>query len=297
MNKLREVRALRKGNGLQYLLDSAKVIFHNPISTTDMNHKLIALTDYAVDDPIWNELATTGTFSMKTQELMAEECFTENIVNADKSVIMRSDQIKYARMAGYFYNIENIKAGFVEMYEYDTLFDDESQEAFELFTAKITNEIQNDEYFTAFGRAFHEDMINKLLDRVITNPSVYAPHVQVLYDDFEDYLHVAIVDISRSDIRQNNPEYLKKLLMSRNRSYKYAVYSGYVVIIMSSKCKFFHEEVFFDKHSSIFKKNNLFVGVSDHFENLYELRKHYDKAVAVLKTGISNVQRVFLHNN
>ena len=269
MNKLKEVNALRKGNGLQYLLNSAKMIFHNPISTADMNHKLIALTDYAVDDPVWNERMSTGTFSMKTRELLAKECFMEDIANADNSIVMRSDQMKYAIMAGYFYNRENIKAGLVEMYEYDTMFDDESQAAFELLTAKITNEIRNDEYFTEFGRAFHEDMIKRLLDQAITNPSVYTPHIQVLYDGFEDYLHVAVVDVSRSNIRQNRLEYLKKSLMSRNRSYKYAIYSDYIVMIMSSRYKYFYEELFFDKHHGIFKKNNLFVGVSDHFENLY----------------------------
>ena len=297
MTKLRQVKNLKNGQGIRYLLDAAKTIFNNPIFTIDMNHKLIALTDCAVDDPVWNELATTGTFSAKTLELLAKECFMEKIANADKNVIIRSDQIKYARMAGYFFNRENIKAGLVVMSEYDACFDDESQAAFELFATKISSEIRNDEYFTTLGRAFHEDIITGLLNRTITNSPVYTPQVQVLYDGFEDFIHVAVVDVSRNGTQQNKLEYLKELLISKNRSYKYAVYSDHIIIVMSSKFQYFHEGLFFDKHLGAFKKNNLFVGVSDHFENLYKLRNHYDEAVTALKTGINNVQRVFLYNN
>ena len=299
MNKLEQVKAIKNGKGIQYLLNTAKMIFHNPLSTADMYYRLIALTDYIVDDSMWNELIATGSISMTGQEALAKKDFLEKIANADKSVIVRNDQMKHGRMVGYFFNRENIKAGLLAMYEYDTPFDDESRAAFELLASKITREIRNDEYFTTFGRAFHEDMIKRLLDGVIKDPSVYTPHVQVLYDGFEDYLHVAVVDVSRNDIQQNNLEYVKNSLMSKNQSYKYAIYSDYIVVIMSSKQRCSCYVPFFDQDNSLFEQNDIFVGIGNSFESLYELRVYYDQAVAAIKSGVESKsgQRVFTYNN
>ena len=297
MNKLEQVKAMKNGKGLQYLLDAAKSIFHNPILMFEIDDHLIAFTDDDVDDPIWNELISTGTFSMKTLEFFAKEYFSECIANADKVAVVRSAELKYGIMAGHIFNRENVKVGIVAMYEYWTSFDDDTLAAFELFSAKITSEIRHDEHFIELGRAFHEDMINRLLDRNIRNPLVYTPHLQILYDGFDDYLYVAVVDVSRNDIRQNGLEYFKQLLMTRNRSYKYAIYSGHIVMIMSSRYKSFYEELFFEEYQGLFRKNNLFAGVSGSFENLYELRDHYDEAVAALKNENSNVQRVFKYDN
>ena len=293
MNKLEQVKAIKNGNGLQYLLDAGKMIFHNPILMFEIDDHLIAFTDDDVDDPIWNELISTGTFSMKTLEFFAKEYFSENIANADKTAVVRSPELKYGIMAGHIFNRENVKVGLVAMYEYWTSFDDDTQAAFELFSAKITSEIRHDEHFIELGRAFHEDMITRLLDRNIRNPLVYTPHIQILYDGFDDYLYLAVVDASQNDNCQNRLEYFKQLLMTKNRSYKYAIYSGHIVMIMSSKRKYFYEELFFEEYHGIFKNNNLFAGVSGSFENLYELREHYDRAVAALKDESIGVQRVF----
>ena len=297
MSKVKQVKAIENGKGIQYLIDAAKTIFHNPISVTDTNYRLIAFTDDSIDDPIWTEMTSTGTFSMKTQKFFAKESFTENIANADKCTILKSDELKYDRMASHIFNRENVKIGLASMYECYTSFDEEIQVAFELFADKISGEIRNDEYFTAFGRIFHEDMINKLLDGVISDPLLYTPHIQVLYDGFEDYIYVAVVDVSRSGDGQNNLEYFKNLLINADRSYKYAIYSDYIVVIMSSKQKYVYEKLFFNKHRSLFKENNLFAGVSSGFENLYELRDYYDEAVAALKNVIEyDGTGVFFYN-
>ena len=169
MDKVKQVKALRSGKGLQYLLDAAKRIFDNPISISDINHRWIVFTDDKADDPVWNEMTSTVTFSMKAQELLAKEYFAEYMAHADKYLILRNDEIKYARMAGYIFNRENVKIGIVSMYECYTPFDEESRAAFKLFTAAITGELRKNKHFLKIGRVFHKDIINSSLDRVLSN--------------------------------------------------------------------------------------------------------------------------------
>ena len=297
MSKLAQINALSEDRGIQYLLDAAFNILHNPIVMFDTNYDLKAYTDVTSDDPLWNEIISTGTFSMKTQEFFAKECFTEDVANADKLVILKSSKLKYDRVLGYIFNSDNIKVANLIMVGCAAPFETEDMEAFEKLTDKITCEIKNDGYFTAYGRAYHEAIINKLLDGVINEPMIYTPHVQILYDGLEDYLYVAVVDVTHSDIHQKELVYFKNLLENMYRSFKYAIYSNYIVMIMSSKHKIFHEEQFFDECNNPFVQNNLFVGISSNFESLYDLREHYDNAVATLKKGIgsSSVQRVFFN--
>ena len=299
MSKLEQIKALENGKGIQYLLDAAYKIFQNPIAMFDTNYDLKVYADVASDDPLWNELISTGTFSMKTQEFFAQECFTEDVANANKLVILKSSKLKHDRILGYIFNRDNIKVGMIVMVGLDTLLDAEDKAAFEELADKITSEIHDDDYFTAYGRAYHEGIIIKLLDRVIKDPLIYNPHVQIFLEGFEDYFYVAVVDIIQNNSHQNSLAYFKNLLESKYRSFKYAIYSDYIVMVMSSKHRDFYEEHFFDKDNNPFKQNNLFVGISDSFENPYELREYYDKAVTVLKNGIekNNDRRVFLYNN
>ena len=138
------------------------MIFLNPISIADMNLRLIASTDDNVDNLIWNGMTSTYARGIKTQDFFAGKYFTEYISNSDKYTFYKNDEIKYARMVSYIYNKNNVKVGLVSMYEYYTPFDEEMQEAFELFTAKISSELRNGRHFIKLGSAFHDDIFNKL---------------------------------------------------------------------------------------------------------------------------------------
>ena len=302
MNKLEEVKALGNGKGIQYLLNSAYKIFNNPIFMIDTNYNMIAITDVPVDEPNWKELVATGTFSLKTVELLANEGLIEKISNAEKTVILRSDKFKYAKMAGHIFNRDNIRVGLVMMSECNTPFDEESITAFEALAYKTTCEIKDYDYFTMLAMTFHEDKINLLLDGVVKNPLLYNPQAQILYDDFEDYLYVAVVNVARNDIlenvHRNRLEYFKSMLKTKYKSFKYSVYEDYIVMLMSSKLKNFYGAPFFATHADLFEQNRLFMGVSGSFENMYELRVYYDQAVAALTNGLAGKgdTRIFHYN-
>ena len=290
-SKLAQIITLENGKGIQYLLDAAHKIFQNPIAMFDTNYDLRIYTDVSSDDPLWNELISTGTFSMETQGFFAKECFTEDVANANKLVILKSDKLKYDRILGYVFNRDYIKVGMIVMVGVHAPFGAEDTEAFEKLADKITAEIHDDEYYTAYGRSYHEAIIVKLLDRIIRDPLIYTPHVQILLEGFKDYLYVAVVDITHNNLKtgdshQNMLIHHKKLLENWYPEFKYAVYSDYIVMIMSSKYNEFYQDQFFDREDNPFRRNNLFAGISSSFENPYELREYYDKAVTALNNRI-----------
>jgi len=293
---------MENGNGIQYLLNSASKILNNPIFMIDANYNMIAITGIPSDDQNWNELVTTGTFSPETMELLANEGLIENISNAEKTVILRSKILKYAKITGHVFNRDNIRVGLVMMSECNMPFDEDSIAAFEALADKTTCEIRDYDYFTMLAMTFYEDKINLLLDGTVTNPLLYNPQAQILYDGFEDYLYVAVVNITRNDIldnvHHNRLEYFKSILKNRYPSFKYSVYEDYIVVLMSSKLKSFYGAPFFAVHAGFFEQNGLYMGVSDSFESMYELRKYYDQAVYALTKGLAGKEdkRIFLYN-
>jgi len=302
MNKVEQIKTLENKKGIQHLLNYASKIFNNPIFMIDSNYNMIAITAVPVDEPNWNELVTTGTFSQETVELLANEGLIENITNAEKTVILRSDKLKYSKIAGHIFNRDNIRAGLIMMSECNTSFDEESVAAFEVLTDKITCEIRDYDYFTMLAMTFHEDKINLLLDGAVKNPLLYNPQAQILYDDFEDYLYVAVVSAARNDIlervHRSRLEYFKSMLKTKYKSFKYSVYTDKIVMLMSSKQKNFYGAPFFATHTGLFEQNGLSMGVSDSFENIYELRVYYDQAVEALTNGLAKKddKRIFIYN-
>jgi len=305
MNKLEQIKTLETGKGIQYLLDSAYNIFGNPIVLFDTNYTLIAYTDVATDDPIWNELISTGTFSMTGQEFFLSERFTEDVANADKMVVMKSPKLKYDRILGNVFNQENIKVANLVMVECTTPFGADIKAAYEALADKITDEIRNDGYFTAFGREYHDTIIKKILDHQISDNGIYTGHVQILYNGFEDYLYLAVVDVMQNGMNRDKLLYFRDLLKKRYPSFKFAVYSDYMLMIISSKYDNFSPEGILGGYENPFEQNKIYAGISSSFENLYELEKYYNEAITVLKNGIagnngitaSSGQYIFFHKH
>ena len=88
------------------------------------------------------------------------------------------------------------------------------------------------------------------------------------------------------NVRRNRLEYYKSMLKAMFPFFKYSVYSNFIVMLMSSKNKKYGGTQFFNIQADLFKQNRFFVGISDSFENIYELRVYYDQAVTALTNGI-----------
>ena len=303
MDMAERIKALENGNGIQFLLNSAFLILNNPLYVIDIDYNLLAFTDVPVDEPDWNELVTTGTFSAKTLERLANAGLTENIANAERTAILNNEQLKNSRIAGHIPNRDKINVGLVMMSAYITPFSPESLKAFNALVDKITEEIQAYDYFTMLAMNYYEDKINLLLDGTVKNPLIYNPHAQILYDGFEDFLYLAAIHFERKslleNVYRNKLVYLKSMLKTKYPSFKFSVYGEYIVMLMSSTHSNFYGVPYLVTHADLFEQNGLLIGISGGFENIYELRLYFDQAVTALAKGLESGdgRRLFLHQD
>lgn len=289
MNKSSQLEVMENGKGIQYLLDNAYRIFQNPICIHDLSFDLIAYTDVPCDDPIWDELTSNKTIGLETKTFYAEK-WMEDVANSDKAVLLKSDRYQYERIVTSIVNRDNIKVAYMIMVASGSPIDKEDIDACKKLAEKIESEIFNDGYYTTYGRLYHEILIKKLLEQSIEDTRFFTGYVQILYDGFDDYLYLAVVDVLENDISQ-----IRDMLQSKFPSFKFAVYFDYIVVILSSKYKFISDDRNSKKYCSFANEQNWFIGVSESFENIYELRRHYDLVVEKLRNGSRQYsgQRVF----
>jgi hypothetical protein len=279
MERLERIKSLQKGKGVQYLLDEAYKIFNNPIVMFDTDYHLIAYTNVITDDPIWNEIIANGTFSLETQMFFVDECFTDVVANADKLAVMKSEKLKYDRILGNIFNGKNIKIANIVMVECNRAFARDTPAVFEVFADLVTDEIREDKSYIEYGEAYQDIWIRKLIDQNFEDKKLYSPHVQILYNGFKTYLYLAVVDVAISD---KELKYYLDLFRQEQYAFKYAVYSDYIVTVMSSNFKTFNVKRDLMSLLACFERENIFAGISGRFENLFELPKYYAEAVEAL---------------
>lgn len=282
MSKVEQMKNLKTGNGIQYLLDEGHKILGNPINTFDTDYNLIAYADASVDDRFWIELTTTGTFCKESQLFFMKECFTDDVANADKLALMKSDKLKYDRILGHIFNGHGLKVGNVLMLECDEAFTQDTVAAFDMLTALLTKEISKDAFYIAYGQAWQSAMIKKLIDGDFEEKALYSPHLQTLYFGFKEQLYLAVVDIGKASEAHGGQEYFVDLFRQKRNDFKYAIYGNDIIMIISTDYKAFNAKRELQGLAEYFEQENLYAGISSCFANLFELRKQYREAVEAL---------------
>lgn len=298
-NKLEQVKALKNGKGIQHLLDAAYKIFGNHIAMFNTHYSLQAYTNVVTDDPITNELVISGNFSYETQVLFKEEGFVDAVANTETIAFLISDKVKYDRILGKLYNENHVHVANLVMVACNKPFEDGDAIAFEAVCRMLSKEIAKSEFYQTYGKMYQETYIRKLIDGEIEDRGLYASHIAIVYDGFKSSMRLVAADIGKCDPEYSKLAYFRDLFSQTQRNFKYAIYSHYILIIINSDSNLkFNAKRDLKKLYMLFKDNNIYAGVSNRFDNMYELRKHYLEAVGALNHALkeNSNKQVFLHN-
>jgi len=306
MNSTLQKRLLEKiklGNGMQYILDEAYRILSNPIFIFDMEYKLIAASNSAAvakDDPISNEFLTQSRLSKETIEFLKNEDFIDCVANCIQYsgvTFLISDNLKYDRIFGLLHNKEHLPVADLCVVACETPFENDALDLIKLLCNILSDELGNNDYYQDYGQKYQESIIKKLIDGSIEDKRIYSGQVANIDKGLKNNIFVAAVDIGHRDPSYTQLAHFRDLIKSVQPDFKYFIYTNRIVILLS----FVHNELDVEKdlHAlyMLFEQQDMYAGISNSFDNLYDLQIYYNKAVFALNHGLINKRRLTGYNS
>lgn len=299
MNKIKQINALENGGGMQYLLNEGYKILGNPIYVHDIDYKLLSCTENIItDDPLWNELIITGLHGDDTIELFKNEYFIDAVANAKNIAFLASDKLKYSRIIGKILYRNNFTVACANIVACNKPFQDDDPIIFERLCTKFSLEVSKNEYYQIYGETHQETVIKELIEGCINDKRLYTRCVAELYDGLKNYLYIAIADIAKFDPEHARLAYFKNVFKQTYPMFKYAIYSGYIVIIISSDDIKLNIKEDLKELNKLVEEHNICVGISHCFENMFDAQAYYTEAFKALNYGLNSAgsQRIYFYN-
>lgn len=294
-NKMEQIKAIKTRRGIQYILDEACKILGNPIITYNMEYKVIAYTENTVtDDPIWNESQTTGMVGRDRLLFCRDECFAERAADTKKIIFLSSDKLKYNRIFGKL-SINNIQVGYACLVTCYKPFENTDPKLFMIVCDILNKELCESEFYQNYGQIYLETLVSNLIEGNHGDINLIS-HIESIYLGLKGILRLAVVDISQCDPTYTKLAYFRDIFKQTRPDFKYVIYSNYIVGLFSCDHTVLEIEPII-KLYILFEQNNLYAGISNCFEKIYDLPHYYNQAINALNHGLkNNKQRIFLYN-
>ena len=300
LDSKQRILKINKKKGLSYILNEAYKILGNPIFVFNMEYELIAHSDgYDNDDCICAEFVKYGKLSTETIEFLKNEDFIDAVANCHGTVYLTSEKLKYERIFGQLYSDKLSPVADLVIVACEKPFCEQSGELVAVLCALISSELAHDMLYKEYARDYQERIVGLLAGGKIEQREIYSGHVANIYNTLRDTIYVAVADISRSDSAVEL-SVCRDVLTRRCPDFRYYVYDNTIIMLLSFEGKEFsleHEQI--KKLSRLLRELNLRIGVSNSFENLFQMEIPYKQARQAVQTANQDCtnRRIFRYKN
>lgn len=300
--KMEQLRALQKDpdKSLTHLINEAYRILGNPIILYDIDWKILAYPEGVVtDDLLWNSHIKYEAMSSEVRNLFANEDLVSAMVSLEKVVFLNSETLKYNRIFGKIFDQDDLPVACVSIVATDKPFEDDDLMAVEVLCKALAKVICVMPYYQGFAQKKLEMYINMLIDGNIKDKVYVSGYIDLIYKGLGNNLYIAVADIAQCDPEHTKLEYYRDLFKQTRPSFKYSIYANYIIIIMSTNENTFYPQRCLNRLNKLFEQENIKVGISSCFENLFILQGYYHEAVKALETGSKSDNRewCFVYDN
>jgi len=289
MIKLANIFKPKETTDTQEILNAAYKKLENPIFIFNMEYELMAHSDGADnDDRICAEFMEHGKLGSETLEFFKNECFIDAVANCDGVTYLVSDKLKYDRVFGQLYNKKLSPVADLVIVACEKEFEPNTKELVKELCEKISNAFAKNEFYQIYGQTYQETIVKKLIEKSIENKGIYAGHVANIDNGLKDNIFVAIADAGQPNQSYDNLARLRNLFENACPQFKHFIYSNYIITLISSENKQFDMPKEFKKLRRLAKSKKIHIGISEGFENLFNMHIHYNQAMYALNSGLKD---------
>ncbi|GHU37607.1 PucR family transcriptional regulator [Clostridia bacterium] len=265
------------------IIDDGFSLLGNPFVMLDVSYKLLAHTNNPVkDDPLWNELMNLKSFSHNTVDFFNRSSFISAVSDADVVTLLKSDELKYDRACGKFFDENGIQLGSITVVACLKPFEPGDFDKISLLCEQISQANR----VSADGKISEQFFQPSWLIELLDGDSNAVP-VPDFCKDLKKNLFAAAVDVSSYENTLSHLAYFRDIFQKMTPAFYSFIYLNNVVILMSSDSPAISVKKDLQAFDKFLRHYNIYAGISGRFHSLSEIRKYYGQAVAALNKGMS----------
>ena len=267
------------------MLDIGYRMLENPILIADKSWSAIAMTPRAEipDDNSWNEFLKDGFLSPDTIASSIKDQLVAKIDTSKLPFKWLSVDMKYPRLFGKI-KLNGSTPALISVLEYNRKFIESDYQMLEILCDAAAAELQKSTYQQHGRGAYHEDLFINILEGRFRDPNSINERIKVLNLRLAQYLYVFVFDTTGLAANQISLTYLRDDIEKMLDNGKALIYNGTVVAVASFAVRDDIGKATADL-GLFLERFNIRCGIGRSFEQLAELRVHYEQAVNALNIG------------
>lgn len=286
--KAKLVVALLSCRGLQHIIDVGYEVLGNPMFVSDMGYNVLAFNQNAeVGDPSWPTAEHEAEFETyeRIKKLNDSGVF-ERLYTSPVPCIEHFDYSPTLWMAHKIaINEKNI--GHIAVVESKKAFDDMDFKLLQLLCSMVASELQKEPIQSSHFNNEFEHFLIDLLEEKITKIETIHKQVKKLCLDTKKYLFIVTISPELKGKNGMSLSYLKGIINRLLGTEKSILYQNKVTTLILSDKKEGFSSTSENKLIEFLKSNGMNGGISNCFQDLVGLRKHYDQSIKALALGLT----------
>lgn len=285
------MQIVENNQGLQYLIDRLSDFLGNPITVTDRNFKILAITSAEPNNAeLWREIdeATrhngyvVGT--NETYHLTKE--YLNKLEKSDAPVYFDTCEGYHSPMIGINIGPQNKKNGILTLFEIDRPFDDATYDLIVFFSQILSLELQKNELLLLND----ESKLALLLADILDGETISQNDVDKLFKCFNYSLsNNYLVVVIKSPFWASDSNYELALLRSKFLAHikcgTCIIYKRSIVMIFDSfSFNAFNPDL--SKFEELLLTTTTYAGISSPLSGILELRRGYVEASNAVELGL-----------
>lgn len=281
----RLIGALNSNRGLQYLVDEAYKVLHNPISVIDISYRILALTAEGFEDrPDIEEQRRSGYLMPENLADLREDGVYRKL--RETRYPHRSKQKRFDMpWLHTLVFIQGIEVASISLMEKGRPITKDDIELFHFLSELVSLELQKSDFFKANRGFMHSFLLSELLEGRIVDTGVIDMRLQQLDWRPTRNMYVLVLAGRAGPLPGEQLDLIAKQLHGLLPDSRWAIYERTLVFLLSMPGE---EEDFLaggGQLSGYLASSGLVAMVSDRFSNLLDTRRQYQKALKAGEIG------------
>lgn len=274
---LRIYEALVSGKGINHIIDISSNVIGNPISLSDSSFRNLAYSNVAVNDPIWNEIVSSGYVSFEVVKEFNREKVIEKIAYSNTPIIVNTGIGKHmSRILGKIVVLGKIVA-YIGVFEVNHKLDEVDVELTQILCSVLALELAKDPVISSLTGSLYENLLIDLINGLNIDHVVLQERLKSSLWIPRKNFYVVYIPIEKKSDTSLKVEYLRRNLEGLFSYFKTVFLNDAIILLMNYDDK---KELTYiwDNISPLLTNYHLKAGVSFEFTSLEKLRTYYHQA-------------------